>query len=346
MGNKTTIKAINGWRAAFAVVIVLFHHGVPALEQLTWAGVTFFFMASGYLLERRHGGAAVTAVGYARFALRRASRFYPLHWLTLAMWLALTAWAGQLVIRPGALLLNGLLLQSWSHVHAVYFSYNSYSWFLSTLLFCYLCFPLLSRAMARWRFRSCLLLVMALAVVDVLVLAGTDVYGRTAAYVFPPMRLMDFVVGMVLCHLLPRASGCQPRAALCELGVLAALAAVMFALWCCPCLVPWSDALVWWLPIAVLIAVAVLCDRHEGPLGRLLVSKPLQWLGNISFEMFMLQGVAALTFNYLIAPLLGHCGIDVYGMLPWFIVPVDVVLAWAVNRLFTRRIAHLITARL
>ena len=44
------IKAINGWRAVFAMMIVLFHVGVTGLEEMTWAGVTFFLMASGFLL--------------------------------------------------------------------------------------------------------------------------------------------------------------------------------------------------------------------------------------------------------------------------------------------------------
>ncbi|MBR2083690.1 MAG: hypothetical protein IJ879_03560 [Muribaculaceae bacterium] len=43
------IKTINGWRAVFALMIVLFHVGVAGLEEMTWAGVSFFFMASGFL---------------------------------------------------------------------------------------------------------------------------------------------------------------------------------------------------------------------------------------------------------------------------------------------------------
>ena len=41
------IKTINGWRAVFALTIVLFHVGAAAFEEMTWAGVSFFLMASG-----------------------------------------------------------------------------------------------------------------------------------------------------------------------------------------------------------------------------------------------------------------------------------------------------------
>ena len=47
------IKTINGWRALFALMIVVFHVGATSFEEVTWAGVTFFFMASGFLLAMK-----------------------------------------------------------------------------------------------------------------------------------------------------------------------------------------------------------------------------------------------------------------------------------------------------
>ena len=34
------IKTINGWRALFALMIVVFHVGATSFEEMTWAGVT------------------------------------------------------------------------------------------------------------------------------------------------------------------------------------------------------------------------------------------------------------------------------------------------------------------
>ena len=84
------------------------------------------------------------------------------------------------------------------------------------------------------------------------------------------------------------------------------------------------------------------------------------WLGNISFEIYMLQGIAALIFNYLVAPLLVNIGfghpspfdsaastdlfsIDPYTLIAWFILPIDILLAWLVNRLFTRPLRRLLS---
>ena len=97
-------------------------------------------------------------------------------------------------------------------------------------------------------------------------------------------------------------------------------------------------------------------DRREGFIGRLLASRPMQWLGNISFEIFMLQGIAALIYNYWVAPVLGHFGItdalttvsqNLFGtepnLLALFILPIDILLAWLVNRLFTSQLHRLLT---
>ena len=73
------IKTINGWRAVFALMIVLFHVGVAGLEEMTWAGVSFFFMASGFLLAMKYPVERLDSEGYGRFAWRHAAKLFPLH---------------------------------------------------------------------------------------------------------------------------------------------------------------------------------------------------------------------------------------------------------------------------
>ena len=73
-------------------------------------------------------------------------------------------------------------------------------------------------------------------------------------------------------------------------------------------------------------------------------------------EIFMLQGLAALVYNWLFEPVMAHLWVQgVYeivatdlfgaaapGLIVWLILPIDILLAWAVNRLFTRPIARLL----
>lgn len=356
------IKTINGWRGFFALVIVLFHVGVAGLEEATWAGVTFFLMASGFLMAFKYPMQSLDATGYRGFAWRHAMKLFPLHWLTLVMWLAAMAMLGLLQVKPLTLALNATLLHSWSLTHAIYFSLNKFSWFLSTLLFCYLCYPLLARWFRPMRMRHKLIIIAVLAVIDFAVLAGSDDYSRTALYVFPPVRLIDFVIGITLADGFARLkelrlAGQSKTGTDMELASAALLSAIIWTLRTTDkALLPWSDAIVWWVPVALILVGCRMYDRREGFIGRLLASRPMQWLGNISFEIFMLQGIAALIYNYWVAPVLGHFGItdalttvsqNLFGtepnLLALFILPIDILLAWLVNRLFTSPLRRLLT---
>lgn len=355
------IKTINGWRAVFALMIVLFHVGAASFEEMTWAGVTFFFMASGFLLTMKHPFKRLDSTSYKRFAWTHAAKLFPLHWLTLAMWLIAMALLGLLTIKPLTLALNATLLHSWSLTHSIYFSFNKFSWFLSTLLFCYLCYPLLAKWFMPLPLRIKGFILVVLFLIDLIVLAGTDDYGRTALYVFPPVRLIDFIIGMTLAHACQHAKyfrvlGKSENGIDAELVSLALLSVMVMTFRAYPSILPWSDAIIWWIPIAAILATCMLYDKREGFIGKILASRPLQWIGDISFEIFMLQGIAALIYNYWLAPALAHIGVqDAYnmastdllgasapGLIVLFILPIDILLAWAVNRLFTRPIARLI----
>ena len=353
------IKAINGWRGVFALMIVLFHVGVTGLEEMTWAGVSFFLMASGMLLAMRY---PVNKVGGGcRFAWRHALKLFPLHWFTLVLWLVVTALVGTLAVKPVTLALNALLLQSWSLVHSIYFSCNRFAWFLSTLLFCYLCFPLLARWFMPLRLRHKAVILAVLTVIDIAVLAVgyDDAYWRTALYVFPPVRLIDFMIGMTLAHACRLFKGFSlfgksDNGTDAELVAVALLSAVVMTFRAYAWLLPWSDAIIWWLPVGLILMVSVAYNRREGFVGKFLSSKPLQWLGDISFEIFMLQGVAALAYNYLLDPVLAHFNVPAmmdavardFGFasaipIAWFILPIVILMAWLVNRLFTRPVRRL-----
>ena len=344
------IKTITGWRIVFVMLIILHHVGIDQLDMMS-LGVCFFFMSSGFLLSIKYQFTTLDMQSYRKFAVRRLLRIYPLHWFTLALWLAVAGAVGVLVLKPLTLVLNAALLHSWSLTHSIYYSYVKVSWFLGTLLFCYLCFPVLARYYNPLRLRYKLAILGALAIIAISVLAGTDDYGRTALYVFPPARLIDFMIGMTLpdiCQVAKRLPivGKSDNGTDAELIAVALLSLAVMAHGMYPALKPWSDTVIWWLPQAVLIMVCYLYDKHEGFIGKLMAAKPLQWVGTVCFELFMLQAIAALAYNYWMAPLLNHAGLErlglnAYDLLPWMIIPVGLALAWMVNRLFTRPIGRL-----
>ena len=335
------IKTINSWRGLIAIAVVLFHCGVGWIYNVAVSGVTFFFISSAFLLAMRHPFERLTALEYRRFLLAHAARLYPLHWLGLALLIILALIFHTTVIDWGATALSFMLLHQWSPVHDVHYGLNPVSWFLGVLLFCYVIYPFLARWLARWRLRYKALLVASLAIILALVLYPLDIPRREAIFVNPLSHVLDVCFGLMLIHvyhiLARRCRNLGFRAAtLIELAAFLSLVAVIAVNMLTTWIRPWEDVIIWLLPSGCLVLAMALLNGREGAIGRVLLSRPLQWLGGISFEVFILQMVAFHLFNYVLAPVAGHFGLLVYSSLEWFALAVLLPLAWLVNRYFTR----------
>jgi len=338
---KRMVKTINAWRGLLALTVVLFHANWVWIWDVACSGVTFFFIASSFLLSMRHPFDRLTPSSWGRFALNHAMRLYPLQWLGLLLLVLLALAFHVMEVNGGLLALNVLLLQAWSPVHEVHYSINSVTWYLSALLFCYLCYPLMSHVLRRWRLRYKVALIAVLVVVLGAILLPLDIPGREAVFVNPLSHIVDFTVGIALFHvytiLRQRCSRVSYHTAtIIEVAAVMLLVIAVTINKATTWVKPWEDNILWMLPHAAIILSCALLNGQEGALGRLLLCRPLQWLGDISFEVYVLQNVAFLMCNYMLAPVFGHFGINVYGISLWFAVPLLIVMAWVVNRVFTR----------
>jgi peptidoglycan/LPS O-acetylase OafA/YrhL len=118
----------------------------------------FFLMLSGYVLGRAYGDrVAQRQVGDREFLLKRVARVWPAHLVMLAGFVVLILATGLVGIAPQ----NPQWFQ-WSQLPAQVFlaqawgfdgpsGWNTPTWTLSALIFCYAAFPLLWRAFARIR---------------------------------------------------------------------------------------------------------------------------------------------------------------------------------------------------
>jgi len=324
-----------------AVTVVLFHAGMGWIWNVAVTGVTFFFISSTFLLAMRHPFERLTAREYSRFAIGHAMRLYPLHWLGLALLIGLGLVYYPADIDWGATTLSAMLIHSWSPLHDIHYGLNPVAWYLCALLFCYLMYPFMAHWIGHWRLRYKVMLAAVLAVILAVVLLPLDIPGREAVFVSPLSHVLDVVVGLILIHLYhlvkPR---CQRAgfvtATVAEVGALALLAMAIGVNVATTWIKPWEDVLIWLMPQGAILLVLALFQGREGAIGRLLLWKPLQWLGSISFEVYVLQFVAFHLFNYLIAPAAGHFGWLIYDRLLWFALPLLLPLSWAVNRWFTR----------
>ena len=335
------IRTINSWRGLMAVTVVLFHAGVDWMWNVAVTGVTFFFISSTFLLAMRHPFERLTADNYRRFAIGHALRLYPLHWLGLALLIAIELTICDASIDWGATALSALLLQAWSPVHDVHYGINPVAWYMSALLFCYLVYPFVAHALGHWRLRYKLLLALALAVILSLILYPLNIPQREAVFVNPLSHILDVVVGLVLIHCYKVCKDRFPKvgfaaATIIEIGALSLLALAITVNITTTWIKPWEDVLNWLLPQGAILLTLAFLDGQEGLVGRLLLCKPLQWLGSISFEVYVLQFVAFLLFNYVVAPFVAHFGLLIYDQVEWLSMLLLLPMSWLVNRYFTR----------
>ncbi|GIG63106.1 acyltransferase [Longispora fulva] len=311
--EKIQLRSLTGLRGVFALIVLGAHFttvGLTApqgtanasplhrvLEALFAHGsvaVSGFFLLSGFVLTwvSRPGDTL------REFYQRRFAKVYPIHALTTAVALAFVI-ASFGVPVWNLIASHFLLVQSWVPSEFFYFGVNGVTWSLACEAFFYLLFPglliLLSRARAVGLYVTagiCALLVFTLpALVNgVFSLVNPDPFEFVPtseaggpvtfwfAYVFPPARLPEFVIGIALALLVKRASWRGPGVAVC------------LAL----CVVGWvvNDNLPGWghfqagmlIPWALLIAALASVDIHGGwsPLRW----RAVVWFGEISFSFY------------------------------------------------------------
>ena len=269
------------------VATTLFHEG--------YAGVSFFFMLSGFILSHTYQGKLVSgAISRGKYLALRIARIAPLHWL-LAVPFAVAAFVSVGRDSLPSSLLNILLLQSWVPNSTWYFTLVGPSWSLSDEAFFYSCFAGLAfLSLRRLALFAGVLLAADVAMVAVLVASGHGAIGlgqglsitHWLTYILPVTRLLDFVLGMLL-YRLPRPVLGKARGSAIELGAVALVlgAMVAFITWGLPEAVRMQLA---YLPFMALMIWAFACGN--GVLARGMGnSRALVLLGDASFALYLIH---------------------------------------------------------
>ncbi|HEI9733281.1 TPA: acyltransferase [Enterobacter cloacae] len=170
--------------------------------NLGYAGVTFFFILSGFILtysftrSLESGGAK-----FSDFIMHRIFRIYPVHLLCLATFVVVS-----LHYDPGyavdlqKLIKNALLLQSFSVAKADYFSFNAVSWSISVEMFFYVCFCFLFFAQKRTIVLFTIVVISVSMYLNKNNALQNDI-SHWFYYINPFIRLPDFMIGMLMCKL-------------------------------------------------------------------------------------------------------------------------------------------------
>lgn len=301
------LNTLTSLRFFAASMIVLLHmNGTfwkPVGIQGFATGVSFFFVLSGFILRLVYGELG-TIDRVKRFYAARIARIWPTHLLSIVLLLAVThdalpSW--KVVIA------NVLLLQSWVPHLYWYFSLNGVAWSISTELFFYAIFPLLTWRLVRTWPIKVIATISGIAVCSlayqILRPENSDEANLLLAgllYINPLARVFEFLVGMLAATLYlkvaPDIKGSTAVWTGMEIGACALVGL------CISCAWPVSQALMsiapqaaeWALQSGSFWALALLIFIFafgRGALSVLLGKRPFVFLGEISFAVYMLHQI-------------------------------------------------------
>jgi len=327
--RKGQLLPLTAIRFFLAVWVVLFHQGypdaylgwwLPKLPELArcvlrtgfWA-VGVFFVLSGFVLSYNYSlDKSWSSSQLTRFGAARFGRIYPAYCLGLLLMAPFTLAAGAVWPQIKVAVLNATLLQAW--LPSTLMSWNYPGWSLSHEAFFYCCFPLVGLAL--WRlssYRSILTagsIILGIALIGPLIAVSIPLTGWGTVPAVAPgdrfwvnliagnplFRLPDFCIGIVtgrLYHLL-RGQGSMLVGRgywLYVPGILLEILAIRLGSF-----QPYSMVLNELL-VAVHAAVVLGFALGGGMAARCLSVRPLVFLGNASYSVYILQIPVALWMN-------------------------------------------------
>ncbi|MFK7765905.1 MAG: acyltransferase family protein [Mariniblastus sp.] len=309
------IRALTGLRflAAFAVFIhhINGHFGLPSLNfPLGSAGVSFFFVLSGFILTYVYFNRLKTRGEIVRFYFTRWARIWPLHIVTLIVFMLLIP--NILIDEPVKLICNALLLQSWIPNFTWAFSGNGVSWSISTEAFFYLMFPVLFAGTERdfwWKYAA----VIASTISIILLLQFCHERLPSSDWpqysvmprVNPLLRLAEFATGMAIGHLFMNSSAPTKRNfwmdTIYELASIGLMIGFYIGIRTLFIVFPFPEV----LRLALLMsspcfcfALIIYCFAHSvGAFSRVFSTRLLVYLGEISFSFYMIHNIVILALR-------------------------------------------------
>lgn len=302
-------EALDGWRGICACLVVLFHfHGysplyTSGLVRNSYLFVDFFFVLSGFVIAWNYSDRLGDWAGVRKFLILRLGRVYPLH---LFMLLCFVAWETLRLLAhnegtftgpnsPSAVISNLLLIQSMGLHDSL--TWNGPSWSISTEMWTYVVFALISAwlGMRNW-------ILLATALVAPVLLASLSKSGMDTTFDWGFVRcLFGFALGVACCRIyelvapFARSPGRGVMTAV-EVAIVYAVVAFVAAAGTSP--------MSFMAPF--IFAAAVLIFAAEGGLvSRVFHSRPLKWLGTVSYSIYLTHFFFVLIMPTLVKRIVG-----------------------------------------
>jgi peptidoglycan/LPS O-acetylase OafA/YrhL len=311
--TKTHFRVLDSWRGIAALLVALFHLDIySALYSLDFTRnaylfVDFFFVLSGFVITHSYAHRLGTLEEVGTFAIRRLGRLWPLHVVVLLAFIIAESGKVFLAARgssffippftgpnsPDAIAMNLVFGQSLGFVQ--HLTWNPPSWSISAEFWAYMIFAAALLAATTWFSRirfAAVILVSALIIGSAAVLISFAKHGIDATYDLGLVRcLYGFLVGYLTYRLWQTVSHVKFRTGFLEVAQLIAVFIFVSSVG--------RTGYSFFAPLV--FAVFVFTFAFEsGPVSNLLLNGANQWLGRISYSIYMWE--AFLIFNFVDRP--------------------------------------------
>lgn len=147
--------------------------------------VSYFFVVAGFLFNRDK------YPNYQNYITNRLKKIFIPYYIVLVLYLIF-----YYVRYEYSFVLHLFLLQSWiPSTTTCYYHYVSVSWFCSSLLFCYIFFPLFSKCVEKY---TNIFAIIALCGIFLICRFNYGNLNEWTKYINPFLRLLNFTLGYVL----------------------------------------------------------------------------------------------------------------------------------------------------
>jgi peptidoglycan/LPS O-acetylase OafA/YrhL len=304
---------------------------LPPDHQIRYGylGVDMFFILSGFVISHVHASEFQTLASLRRafaFYGLRLARIYPVHLITLFCLLAVSVTAialhrytlDKLRSRDISFVVNLFLLQGWWKQPL---SWNYPSWSVSCEWFAYLLFPLF--ACALMQMRRIFLVIACVIDLAIFVWAYEHCMWYTLDWNNGLPALLRLVCEFALGGLLWKATlyfNIAGRSASIAAALLAVIAAVGYF---------GESSFFELLTVVTFAAVIVAGSRHDNWVSRVLAVRPLVYLGEISYSIYMWHAVIGGTVCDVIEVRLKHMPLELRCGFSLFLLGLTIATAAA-----------------
>ena len=299
--DRQKILSFQGLRG-FAITLIIISHCAFKMNQyghimFMYAGalgVELFIILSGFLAAYNYSSGRKISL------FRKAKKVYPLHICTffISVPLCLDLFRGGEWYKGFIkALLNIFSVNIWVPVKDYYYVFNTVSWYLGLVFFFVIITPCLMAFINKLDKKQVIILLICIIVLEGLwsVIFRNSSWGQWLVYICPPIRCLDFFVGMLVWKLCNEERKMKKETV--SFLLLLELIVISWALYCSCFSNSIFFVVVWIIPSVVLLAI-LKTGNHCKIVKILFENRIIVFVGNISFELFLIH---QLVIRYLVA---------------------------------------------